>query len=115
MRSGGKKKENQKTVGVKDIVPDFDRWPKSWMGTETDLEYGKKLLPFIEKFIDYLVSKDLSRKTLKEYIDNVWVLGGTIIKDVSISNEHKEDPHKRIMEAVESGSCLPEHSSRMSE
>jgi len=49
MRSGEKKKENQKTVGVKDIVPDFDGWPKSLMGTEEDLGYGKKLLPFIEK------------------------------------------------------------------
>ena len=55
---------------------------------------GKKLLPFMERFIDYLVSKDLSRKTLKDYIDNVWVLGGTIIRDISISNEHKEDPRQ---------------------
>lgn len=49
MRSREKKKENRKSVGVKDIVPDFDRWPKSWMGTEEDLGYGKKLLPVIEK------------------------------------------------------------------
>jgi hypothetical protein len=38
-----------------------------------------------------------------------------LIKDVSISREHKEDPLKRIMEAVEDGGCLPEHSSHMSE
>ena len=59
--------------------------------------------------------QDLSRKTLKEYIDNVWVLGGTIIRDVSISNEHKEDPRQKILEAVEYGGCLPEPSASMSE
>jgi len=115
MRSGEKKREERRGVGLKDIVPDFERWPQSWMGTKEDLEYGKKLLPFMEKFIHYLIGQDLSRKTLKEHIDNVWVLGGTIIKDVSILNEHKEDPLKRIIEAVENGGCLPEHSSRMSE
>ena len=67
------------------------------------------------RFFNRLNCYDLSRKTLKEYIDNVWGLGGTIIKDVSISNEHKEDPLKRIIEAVEKGGGLPEHSSRRSE
>ena len=85
MRPGEKKREKQRIAGLKDIVPDFERWPKSWMGTQEDLEYGKKMLPFLEGFIRYLMAQDLSRKTLKVYIDNVWVLGGTIIRDVSIS------------------------------
>ena len=59
------------------------------------------------RFFNRLNCYDLSRKTLKEYIDNVWGLGGTIIKDVSISNEHKEDPLKRIIEAVEKGGVCP--------
>ena len=56
---------------VKELVPDLGKWPESWMGTEKDLEYGKKLLPFMEKFIHYLMTQGLSRKTLKEYVD--WV------------------------------------------
>lgn len=51
----------------KDIVPDFDQWPESWMGTDKDLEYGKRLLPFMEEFIKYLIGQDSSRKPLKEY------------------------------------------------
>ena len=115
MRTGEEKRENQKTIDIRKIVPDFDQWPKSWMGTEEDLEYGRKLLPFMEEFIHYLIGQDLSRKTLKQYIDNVWVLGGTIIRDVSISNGHKEDPLRRITQAVECGGCLPEHSSGRSD
>jgi hypothetical protein len=71
------------------------------MGTQEDLEYGRKLLSFMEKFILNLIGQNLSRKTLKVYIDNVWVLGGTIIRDVSVSNGHKKDSRQKILEAVE--------------
>ena len=91
---------------VKELVPDFDKWPEKWMGTEKDLGYGKKLLPFMEKFIYHLMAQGLSRKTLKEYVDWVWLLGGRIIREVSIYNEYKKDPKKKIIEAVEDG-CLP--------
>jgi hypothetical protein len=92
---------------VKELVPDLDKWPGSWMGTEKDLGYGKKLLPFMEKFIHYLMAQGLSRKTLKEYVDCVWLLGGRIIKEVSIYREYKKDPAKKLIEAVEGG-CLPD-------
>jgi hypothetical protein len=108
MQSRQKEKELQKVKGVRDIVPDLDKWPKSWMGTKSDFEYGKKLLPFMEKFINYLVGQDLSRKTLKEYIDNVWLLGGTIIKHISIYEEHKRDALEVILEDVEADGCLPD-------
>lgn len=26
-------------------APDFDRWPKSWMGVAEDYAYGKMLMP----------------------------------------------------------------------
>jgi hypothetical protein len=68
------KKTTPKTV--KELVPDLGKWPESWMGTEEDLEYGKKLLPFLEKFIHGLIAQGLSRKTLKDYADWVWLLGG---------------------------------------
>jgi hypothetical protein len=106
------KKPTPKTI--KELVPDFDGWPHTWMGTEKDLEYGKKLLPFIEKFIQHLTTQDLSRKTLKEYLGYVWLLGGGIIKEVSIYNEYKKDPAKKLMEAIESGGCLPEGHGGMS-
>jgi len=93
---------------VKELVPDLDKWPESWMGTEKDLEYGKKLLPFMEKFIHYLMAQGLSRKTLNEYIDCVWLLGGRIIKEVIIYREYKKDPAKKLLETVEGGGCLPE-------
>ena len=99
---------------VKELVPNLDKWPGSWMGTEKGLGYGKKLLPFMEKFIQYLMAQGLSRKTLKEYIDWVWLLGGRIVKEVSILNEYKKEPRKKLMETIEGGGCLPDGHEGMS-
>ena len=99
----------------KELIPDLGKWPESWMGIEEDLEYGKKLLPFMEKFIHYLMAQGLSRKTLKDYVDWVWLLGGRIIKEVSIYEEYKKDPAKKLMEAVEGGGCLPNGHEGMSQ
>jgi hypothetical protein len=93
---------------VKELVPDLGKWPESWMGTEKDLDYGKKLLPFMMGFIHYLIGQNLFRKTLKGHIDNLWLLGGTIIRKVSISEKHKKAPLKQLVEAVEAGGCLPD-------
>ena len=98
---------------VRGLVPDFEKWPETWMGLKEDSEYGKKLLPFMEKFIDHLITQGLSRKTLKEYVDWVWLLGGRIIREVSIYNEYKKDPKKKLMEAVEGG-CLADGHEGMS-
>jgi hypothetical protein len=106
------KKPMPKTV--KELVADLDKWPESWMGNEKDLEYGKKMISLMEKFIHYLMTQGLSRKTLREYVDGVWLLGGAIIKEVSIYNEYKKNPAKKLMEAIESGGCLPEGHGEMS-
>lgn len=101
-------KEIQKGKGVKDTIPDLYKWPRSWMGSKKDFEYGKKLLPFMEEFINHLMGQNLSRKTLKEYIDYLWLLGGTIIKDVCIYKGYKTEPLEKLMEAIEGHGCLPE-------
>ena len=76
--------------------------------------YGKKLLPFMEKFIYYLMAQGLSRKILKEYVDWVWLLGGRITEEVSIYKEYKKDPAQKLLEAVEAGGCLPGGHEQMS-
>jgi hypothetical protein len=54
------------------------------------------------------VARGLSRKTLNEYIDCVWLLGGRIGKEVIICREYKKDPAKKLLETVEDGGCLAE-------
>jgi len=63
---------------------DLDGWPRSWMGLEKDVPPGERLVNCFRPFIEYLVtSSDLSRKTIQKHVDNLWILGGEIIRDLN--------------------------------
>jgi hypothetical protein len=98
---------------VRDWAPDIDRWPRSWMGIKEDLEYGKKLLPFLEEFLQGLIEEGMSRKTFVQYRDNVWLLGGTIISKVSLFEEYGIEPLEKLRESVACDGILPDDSHHM--
>jgi hypothetical protein len=62
---------------------DLDDWPRSWMGLEKDLTPGEQLLAFFRPFIEHLASLGLSPKTIRNHVDNLWMLGGEIIRDLN--------------------------------
>jgi hypothetical protein len=59
-------------------------WPRSWMGWEKDVPPGEKLVACFRPFLEYLVTcTDLSPKTIQKHVDNLWALGGEIIRDLN--------------------------------
>ncbi len=72
---------------------DLDNWPRSWMGLEKDLPPGEQLLTCLRSFIEHLASSSLSPKTIRRHVDNLWLLGGEIIRDLN------EDPFLRKVAA----------------
>ena len=62
---------------------DLDNWPRSWMGLEKDLPPGEQLLACFRPFIEDLASSSLSPKTIRKHVDNLWILGGEIIRDLN--------------------------------
>jgi len=68
---------------------DLDQWPRSWMGLEKDVPPGEKLVACFRPFLEHLSSTSLSRKTIRKHVDNLWVMGGEIIRDLN------EDPSLR--------------------
>jgi hypothetical protein len=64
-------------------------WPRAWMGMEKDLPPGEKLVACFRPFLEALVASDLSPKTIQKHVDNLWALGGEIIRDLH------EDPSLR--------------------
>ena len=72
---------------------DLDNWPRTWMGLEKDLPPGKQLLACFRPFIEHLASSSLSPKTIRKHVDNLWMLGGEIIRDLHY------DPSLRKMAA----------------
>src|ERR1043165_5793773 len=67
----------------------LDGWPRSWMGQEKDLTAGEQLVTHFRPFLEALVISDLSPKTIQRHVDNIWALGGEIIRDLN------EDPSLR--------------------
>lgn len=72
---------------------DLDNWPRSWMGLEQDLPPGEHLLACFRPFIEHLASSSLSPKTIRKHVDNLWMLGGEIIRDLN------DDPSLRKVTA----------------
>ena len=63
------------------------------MGLEKDVLPGEQLLACFRPCIAHLASSSLSRKTIRKHVDNLWMLGGEIIRDLH------EDPSLRKVAA----------------
>jgi hypothetical protein len=61
---------------------DLDTWPRSWMGLEKDLPPGEELVACLRPFIEHLAASSLSPQTIRRHVDNLWKLGGEIIRDL---------------------------------
>ena len=62
---------------------DLSEWPERWMGEEKDLPPGRKLMEYFMPFLLHLAGSGLSKRTIQNHVDNMWVLGGEIIRDLN--------------------------------
>jgi hypothetical protein len=83
-----------------DISPDFAERPARWMFVQEDVNYGKGLLPSMHAFVVHLISKGLTRKTIRRHMDNLWLLGGEIIRHVHNRGEYHIPPMEKLKEAI---------------
>lgn len=108
-------KNAERKITLRELSPDFDEWPQRWMGMPEDIAYGKKLLPYMEAFLNDLLKRDLSRRTLKNYIDYTWLLGGSIMTRVSNDEKYSVPALKMLQQSVEMGGILPDGYDHMTE
>jgi hypothetical protein len=91
--------------------PDLENWPRSWSVEPRDIEPGQCVVTCFKPFLLHLLNRGLSPKTLRVHRDNLWVLGGEIIRDL-----HEDPPlRERAIDALlvnaidEEGGPLIEH------
>ena len=66
------------------------------MGLEKDLLPGEKLVVCFRPFLEELVVSDLSPRTIQKHVDNLWALGGELIRHL-----HETPPlRKESMEQI---------------
>jgi hypothetical protein len=76
---------------------DLDNWPRSWMGLEKDLPPGEELVACLRPFIEHLASSSLSPKTIRQHVDNLWMLGGEIIRDLHYTPSLRKVAAQRLL------------------
>ena len=67
------------------------------MGFEKDLPPGEKLVACFRPFLEHLVTSGLSRKTIRQHPNNLWVLGGEIIRDLNEDPALRKVPVERVL------------------
>ena len=83
-----------------DICPDFPEWPERWRGVEQDVPYGQGILDVMRPFVMHLIAKGLKKRTIRNHMDNLWLLGGEIIRDVSEDDQYHVPPIKALRDSV---------------
>jgi len=61
------------------------------MGEEKDLPPGRKLIECFTPFLMHLATSGLSKRTIQNHVDNMWLLGGEIIRDLNEDPPFEED------------------------
>jgi hypothetical protein len=79
---------------------DLDNWPHSWMGLEKDLPPGEQLLACFRPFIAHLAASSLTPKTIRRHVDNLWRLGGEIIRDLNYDPSLRKLAAERLLRKV---------------
>jgi len=67
------------------------------MGLEKDLPPGEALIVCFRPFIEYLASSGLSAKTIRQHADNLWSLGGEIIRDLHYDPSLRKKPAEQLL------------------
>jgi hypothetical protein len=77
--------------------PDLDEWPRSWSYEAHDIPPGRQMVEYFKPFLRDLLAHNLSRKTLRQHRDNVWVLGGEIIRELYLDKALRRRPIERVV------------------
>jgi len=95
--------KRSKMTKATDVCPDFPEWPESWKGFNKDVPYGQSIIEIFEPFIQHLIDKGITKKTIRQHCNNLWLLGGEIIREVSNNNQHRTNPYNKVIHSIDAG------------
>lgn len=81
------------------------------MGEDKDLPVGRQLLEYFMPFLLHLAESGLSKRTIQDHVDNMWLLGGEIIRDANEEPRLRKSSAKQLVRNVihEDGGPLIHH------
>jgi hypothetical protein len=70
------------------------------MYEERDLSPGQQMVECFKPFLRHLLKSGLSRKTLRQHRDNLWLLGGELILDLHEVPRLRKQPMEQVVRAT---------------
>ena len=65
---------------LRQTCPDLQDWPAQWQFEPADLAVGHQIVQAFTPFLIALLDQGLVMKTLRRHRDNLWLLGGELIR-----------------------------------
>jgi len=88
----------------KEVATIMEGWPKSWAGTHQDEPVGRRLVAALQLFMTHLQQQGFSSRTLRRHLDNLWLIGGEVIRQVHYDPALRNNPtHALLLEAILGG------------
>ncbi len=80
--------------------PDLATWAQSWCGEARDVIPGEAIVAVFTPFLLDLLAQGLSRKTRNLHGDNLWLLGGEIIRDLNETPKLRKRPVEALIREI---------------
>ena len=65
---------------LREVCPDIDEWARSWRFDDTDVPAGQQIVDVFAGCLLDMLNQGLALRTIKRHRDNLWALGGYLIK-----------------------------------
>lgn len=85
---------------VAELCPDLAEWPQRWSYEDSDLPCGQELVVLFTPFLLALINQGLARRTLVRHRDNLWMLGGEIIRIRQGDRRQRRLPTAQLLRAL---------------
>lgn len=67
-------------AAIAKLCPDLHTWPERWQFDEHDIAAGRETVEAFKPFLAHLIERALAAKTIQRHRDNLWLLGGELIR-----------------------------------
>jgi hypothetical protein len=74
---------------IENLWADFYEWSERWEGVPEDVAYGEGILEIFKPLVEELLLRH-SPSTAKRHLDNLWLLGGELIRSINMDPEDRE-------------------------
>ncbi|GDY14632.1 hypothetical protein LBMAG53_35100 [Planctomycetota bacterium] len=86
-------------------LADMQSWPSSWE-IDDDRAAGEALVAALTPFVRHLYETDVATTTLRRHVNNLWILGGEVIRQRHDDNETDDVPSLAEVVDEEGGPLL---------